>query len=392
MKILIVHNHYQQPGGEDAVVADEYALLKHFQEDVYLHERSNNEFQAWSTRHQLKHFLHLDYSNASYRSFSKVLDEIKPEVVHFHNTFYMLTPAVYQACLDHRMPVVQSLHNFRLMCSNALFFRNNQVCEDCVSLSLWEGIRHRCYRNSFLLTAFVAKMLHRTRCKRIWQQQIHRYITATEFTRQKYIQFGIPAEKIAVKPHFVFHDPGVDLEDSRGDFVLYAGRLSAEKGINVAIEAWEEMKSIPLKIIGDGPLSHSLRNHVQARDLPNIEFLGYVSPEEFARQMRQARCLIVPSLCYENFPRIVVEAFSYGVPIIASRLGSLMELIEEGKTGWLFNAGDSNDLARKVEHVFRDRQQDRQINLNCRRVYEEKYTPAQNYQRLMSIYSSVIGF
>jgi len=386
MRILVVHNYYQQSGGEDAVARDEFNLLKDFGEDVHFYERSNAELNGVSYFKKLRLLSNMGWSRGSYQDMRRVLKKIRPEVVHFHNIFYILTPSVYQACKDEGIPVVQSLHNFRLLCSNALFYRDKKVCEDCLRKNLWEGVRHKCCRNSRLFTGFLVEAIDRHWKKKTWMNKVDMYIMAAEFTRQKYLQGGIPKEKITVKPHFLSKDPG--RRNGHKDYAIYVGRLSQEKGVDVLIQSWKLLNNIPLKIIGDGYQRDQLTE--LAKNNSDIELLGHISQQECERYMREANLLIIPSLCYESFPRILVEAYAHGLPVIASRLGSLAELIIDGKTGLLFEPGDTEDLAEKVRYLIDNENEHLSMGNQARWEYEQKYTPKKNYDQLIAIYKQVI--
>ncbi len=385
MRILIAHNRYQQAGGEDAVAKSEAALLRDFGEDVHVYERSNQEIERYTRLAQLRHFFSLSWSQRSYREMRKLLRDIRPEVVHFHNTFFMMTPSVYYACRDEHIPIVQSLHNFRLLCANGLFFRDNHVCEECPKHSLWRGVQYGCYRQSRLLTSLVVKMLTDHWRKKTWTHLIDRYLTATEFSRQKFIERGISPDKISVKPNFLY--PDVKRRDKDQGYALYVGRLSREKGVEVLLRAWQLKAHIPLKIVGDGPLAGRLG---QERGYRNLEFLGYVSKEKYAECMRGAKFLIVPSLCYENFPRILVEAYAYGVPVIASRLGGMPEIVLENKTGLLFEPGDAYDLINKIHWLLEHEEDYRKFEQSAREEFEQKYSAQKSYQGLMNVYKQII--
>jgi len=237
MKILIGHNYYQIPGGEDAVFKSEQKVLKDFGEEVITYERHNSEFNSLPAIDKLKYLSHFGSSSRTYREIRLLIQKFKPDVAHFHNIFFMMTPSAYLACKDEGVPIIQSQHNFRLLCSNGLFYRNNKPCEDCLEKTLWEGVKHRCYRNSILLTGLVARMVAEHWKQRTWTDMVDLYIVAAEFTRQKYIQRGIPENKIIVKPHFSPRDSG----RGKGEdgYALYVGRLSEEKGVDILIEAWK---------------------------------------------------------------------------------------------------------------------------------------------------------
>ncbi len=387
MRILIVHNRYQQPGGEDAVVKAEFNLLKSFGQQVRLYERTNSEIDGHSYLRKIHAFWNMDWSTQSYHDIRKVLKEFAPHVVHFHNIFFILTPSVYQACRDEGVGIVQSLHNFRLLCSNALFFRNHHICEECLEhKNLWRGVYYGCYRNSRLMTGLVVRMLKAHWDKRTWLDQVDLYIAATEFSRRKHIAAGIPPERIVVKPHVDVD--GLLRENSDQGYALFAGRLSPEKGVEVLLKAWKKRSLLPLKILGDGPAAIELKRQSQGH--PEIEFLGFVSQDCYAQYLRGAKFLIVPSLCYENFPRVVLESYSYGVPVLASSLGGFPEIVIDQETGMLFCPGDVDDLLSKIEWLLSHEDQRLVMQQNIHKLYATTFSARKNYEILMDIYHQAI--
>lgn len=388
MRILIAHNRYQQPGGEDAVVKTEFNLLKDFGEEVRLYERTNEEINNYSLTRKINFLWNMGWSQWSYNDIRRVLKEFAPEVVHFHNIFFILTPSVYQACRDEGISVVQSLHNFRLLCSNALFFRDNRVCEECLEhKNLWRGVYYGCYRNSRLMTALMVRMLKSHWDKRTWIDQVDLYITATEFSRRKYITAGIPPEKIAVKPHV---DPdGSWKENSDKGYALFVGRLTPEKGVDVLLKAWKKKPLLPLKVLGDGPQAAKLKK--EAQGISQVEFLGFVSQDRYGEYMRGAKFLIVPSLCYENFPRVVAEIYSCGIPVVASALGGFPEIISDKETGLLFRPGDEDDLLSKIEWLLSHPDQCLAMQLNIRKGYATTNSGCRNYETLVGIYKKAVA-
>lgn len=389
MKILIAHNRYQESGGEDAVFETEAALLKDFGEDVRLYERSNKELETLSVFEKLRYLCSLGWARRSYNDMKRLIREFRPDVVHFHNIFFMISPAAYLACKEENVPVVQSQHNFRLLCSNALFFRDGQICEECTERSLWRGVVHGCYKKSRFMTAVLVKMLQDHWKKDTWRTMVDCYITATEFSRQKYIRAGIPKDRIVVKSNFLYPDPKGKNHD--GGYALYVGRLSTEKGVDVLLKAWQTIKDVPLKIAGQGPLGDELKDLAREQGSDNVEFLGYVSQSQYEDCMRGAKFLIVPSVCYENFPRIVVESYAYGLPVVAGRLGGMPEFVVDRRTGLLFNAGDANDLRNKVRWLLENPGELDGLRRWARTEYEQKYAARQSYQKLIEIYRKVIS-
>lgn len=387
MRILIGHNSYQQAGGEDTVVQTEFRLLKDFGEDVQLFERSNNALKDYSLIEKLQFMTRVAWQKDSYRDMIRTLKDFRPDIAHFHNIFFMLSPSVYQACRDEGVAVVQSFHNFRLLCSNALLFRNNRICEECIEhKNRWRGVYHGCYKNSRLGTAFVVQMLERHWKNGTWTRSIDAYVTATEFGRQKYIAAGIPEQKIFVKPNIDY--PVTSRRNQDEGYFLFVGRLSREKGVSTLLRAWDLLDQVPLKIAGDGPLYDTVLK--KTRQNQYIECLGFVTQDRYVDLMAGAKAIIIPSVCYENFPRIIAEAFAYGIPVIASNVGTLAEIIQDNQTGLLFRTGDSEDLAAKIQWLVAHPKERLVMQDNIRREYEKKYTAKQNYQQLIKIYDQAI--
>ncbi len=381
---MIGHNYYQQPGGEDAVFQAEVAMLKKHGHEVHVYERSNAEIEG-GFFHKLRQLCSFRWSKRSYNEVRALIREFKPDIAHFHNTFFMMTPSVYDACHDDGVFVVQSLHNFRSVCMNALFLRDKKVCELCTPASSFNGIFHRCYRKSFLLSVAMADMIGYHWRRSTWIKKVDRFIVASEFTRTQFIRFGFPSSKIVVKPHFV-DEPVIRDGKVDGKYMLYAGRLSDEKGIEVLLHAWAEIKDIPLYIVGSGPLKAYVEAFVKRQGLDNIRVFGFLDHQRYEEVFAAASALIVPSLCYENFPRVVVEAYARGIAVIASRLGSLQEVVQDQKTGVLFTAGDAEDLCRCVRKVWKGSQY-LELGRNARNLYAALYTEQINYDILMSLYS-----
>ncbi len=382
--ILLVHNYYQQPGGEDVVFRSELALLRDMGHSIFEFTVDNDEIKIskpWETAFRLL------WSTEIYRKFLKVLDDFRPDVAHFHNFFPLISPSAYYACQKFGVPVVQTLHNYRLMCPVATFYRDGKVCEDCLgSFFAFPGVRHACYRQSHLQSAGVATMTATHRMIRTWRNLVSRYIALTNFSRQKFIQGGLPARKIDIKPNFVV-DFGEKKEQDLG-YALYVGRLSPEKGISTILRAWEKIQ-IPLKLVGDGPLREMVQRFAVSN--PMVEWLGFQPRENVIKMMKQASMLILASEWYENMPVTMLESFSCGLPVVASRLGGMAEMIEHEKNGLLFEPGNQHELAQAVQRMWRDHDLRAKISGESRKVFEEKYTPSVNYAQLLSIYQQSIA-
>lgn len=385
-KILMVHNRYRQPGGEDAVFAAETEILRKHGHEVVEYLDDNRRIDGLNP---LVAAANTVWSYASREKLSQVLRETKPDVVHFHNTFLQISPAAYYACWKTAQPVVQTLHNYRLLCPVATFFRDGHVCEDCLDRTPpWPAVLHGCYHNSRMQTAVVAAMLVFHRLLKTWQNQVHVYIALTEFVRRKFIEGGLPEEKIVVKPNFVYSDPGI--REGKGEYVLFVGRLSPEKGIKTLLWAWQYLQKIPLKIVGDGPLMDEIRAYVKMHTLEWVELIGRCNHEEVLELMKGARFLVFPSEWYEGFPVTIAETFACGVPVIASRLGAMAEIVDDGRTGLHFEPGNSEDLAAKVKWAWTHLDQMLQMGREARAEYEAKYTAERNYKMLINIYEKAI--
>ena len=380
MRILFLHNHYQQCGGEDAAFRQEKLILESRGHDVKCLTESNSSISGVAAK--ITAGLRATYSR---RSRARVVAEIaacKPDVVHIHNVFPQLSPSVYYACKQFQIPVVQTLHNFRFICPNAVLFRRGQPCEQCVGKSLaWPGIAHACYRGSHSGTAAVAAMLTIHRWLGTWSTQVDAYIALSEFARCKFVAGGLPADRLFVKPNCLTPDPG--LRTSSAGFGLYVGRLSVEKGVETLVAGWSQLQHRKLKIIGDGPL----RRTVEAMQASNIEFLGEKRHGDVLEFIGKAAFLVMPSGCYENFPRVIVEAFSRGVPLLATRIGSTQEIIRDNCTGVLFRPGDAHELAEKAEWLFSHPRDVDRMSQAARSEFLEKYTAGRNYERLIEIYA-----
>ena len=389
MKICLVHNSYEQRGGEDIVFEQERANLKRWGHDVIVYQRSNTEMQNSAPLTRISLVKNSIWSTGTRREFSQLLDREAPDLVHVHNTFFMISPSIYGACKEKGIPVVQTLHNFRWICPAFTLYRNGNVCEDCLNGSLWNGVRHGCYRSSKAATATVALILAWHRFMKTWEEGIDCYIALTEFSRRKFISAGFHPGKIVVKPNFVEIDPGP--RTNTGDYVLYAGRLSPEKGLGTLLRAWESLPArCPLQIIGDGPERVALENQVRQRNILNINFRGSLSRTETIAAMKEARFVVVPSVWYEGFPMVIAEALACGTPVVCSRLGAMKEIVADRRTGLHFTPGDAEDLARKVAWAWNHPVEIFEMGCAARREYERRYTAGKNYTLLMEIYERIL--
>jgi glycosyltransferase involved in cell wall biosynthesis len=389
MRILVIHNHYQHAGGEDAVVNAEKDLLIQNGHEVNLLICKNDDIAGlWK---KARTAINVTYSSAWRKRVRREITRFRPDLVHVHNFFPMITPSVYDACSDMNVPVVQTLHNYRTICPGALLMRNGKICETCVTHSPYWSVAFGCYRSSRLGTLAVARMVQRHLKQGTWWKKTSRIIVLTEFAKRKFIEGGFPEDRISVKPNFVpdtFTGPQSQAKENhdKGDNALFVGRLSVEKGITTLLRACETA-NIKLHIAGDGPLLPM----VQALKENIVNHLGVQSKEQVYSEMHRAAFLAMPSECYEGFPMVLAEAFSVGLPVVASQLGSMAEIVEDCVTGLHFEPGNPEDLAKKMQWMLSHPEDRRRMGQNARRAYEERYTPEVSYRQLMDIYNFAIG-
>jgi glycosyltransferase involved in cell wall biosynthesis len=389
VKILVAHNYYQRPGGEDAVCASETRLLREAGHEVIEFTRHNDEIQEYSLTEKASLSWRTLWSHRSNRGLGDMLARESPDVAHFHNTFPLISPSAYYACQAAGVPVVQTLHNYRLLCPDGNLFRDGQVCEECVSHSLLHSIAHGCYHDSRLASAAVAGMLTVHRLLNTWAEQVDLFLVCTEFVRRKFIDAGFDEARIRVKPNFLAADPGTRL--GRGDAALYLGRLSQEKGPQLLPTAWSKLvEAIPLEIVGEGPLHTSLEADCARLGLRSIHFSGWLGAHEAIERLQAARFLIVPSVCYEGFPMAIAEAYACGVPVIAANHGGLAEIVRDGCTGLHFAPGDADDLAAKVAWAWRNPQEMEIMGWSARMEFATKYNASAAIESLESAYESVL--
>lgn len=385
MRILSVHNRYQIRGGEDECSKAEEGLLGDMGHQVEVYEEHNEQV---ATLGKMRLASSTVWSMQTYQTVSSRLTVRTYDLVHVQNFFPLISPSVYYAAKAKGIPVVQTLHNYRLLCPNAQFFRDGRVCEDCLGKFVpLPGVIHACYRENRAATAAVAAMLTVHRAMGTWTNLVDIYIALTEFAREKFIQGGLPAEKIVVKPNFVHPDPGTG--EGGGGYALFVGRLSREKGLNTLLKAWERLGSkITLKIVGDGPLAAQVAE--ASTRIPGVKWLGRKPLPEVYELLGEAAFLVFPSDWYETFGRVAIEAFAKGTPAIASNIGAIAELIEHGRTGLHFRPGDSEDLAAQVEWALTHPEELAWMRREARAEFEAKYTAQENYRQLMEIYEKAM--
>ena len=383
MKILLVHCHYRLPGGEDAVFAAERAMLERHGHEVLVYERSNEEAAHGLPKALLP--LHAVWNRAAARDVKRIIQTKNVDAVHIHNTLLLLSPAVVRAAKRTGVPVVQTLHNFRLFCPNGILLRGGQVCEDCPHHGLACAVRHRCYRGSLAQTLVVAAAYGLHRLLGTWRGVT--MVALTEFDRRKLLEFNrlhpmFDADRLVVKPNPVCVPDGpVTPWEPRKNQMLFAGRLEELKGLRTVLEAWRLLggDAPTLLVAGDGPLGDWAR----AQNLPNVRFLGQLSRTELHARMAESRAVVAASLCYESFALVPAEAHALGTPVLASDLGNVGASVQPGVDGLRFTPGDANALAGAVRALGQMSFDCNAIAARARRTYSEE----ENYNALMRFYT-----
>lgn len=382
--ILIVHNQYKIAGGEDTVARNEEALLKKYGHNVVVYTRNNKELETYGFLQKLLLPFGTLFSLQSYREIKKLIRQHKIQIVHVHNTLPLISYSAYYAAKKSGCALIQTLHNYRLLCPNATFYRDHNICEECVSGSLLCGVKHACYRNSKAQTLLAVLMLKLHRLLGSFRLPDH-YIALTEFQKRKFASL-LPASNIKVKPNFsTCLRPSVP---KKRDTFVYLARLDESKGIFVLLEAFRKLPGIPLLLMGTGPEEDSVKEIISSPDMGHITLAG-LTPHELALDaLYHAKALIFPTLWYEGFPMTIAESFSLGTPVIGSNIGNTASIIEHGKTGLLFEPGCSDALAEAVKNFLSDSCSFRTMERACLREYQNKYTPVKNYETLMDIYKA----
>ncbi len=387
MNILQVHNKYKIIGGEWTVLEQEYELLKKSHNIEQLIVNNSDDLKSLSNRIKLIFTTH--YNRDSKKKMAGKLASGNYDLMHVHNFFPLLSPSIFEAAREAGIPSVMSLHNFRLIHPNALMYHKGKIDERSLQGSayrcVWDGV----YRNSKLQTAVTAHMIEYHRKKKTWHRYPSAFIALSEFSKEKFVEGGLPEERIFIKPNFLSDPleeyPGLKISEEKQNRFLYVGRLSNEKGIKDLIECWmENTIDSRLEIAGDGPLKKELEK--KTRRHKNIRWLGQKSKKSILKLLSESKALIFPTRCYEGQPLILLEAMSMGCPVITSRIGNPKNIIQHGENGLHFSPGNRRELFEQVLYLNRNNMIRMEMSRIARKSYLHNYTPDHNYRKLMEIY------
>jgi glycosyltransferase involved in cell wall biosynthesis len=388
MRVLIIHNRYQQRGGEESVVESEIDLLRQHGHEVITYLADSHDIKEFNRFQKGAMLARIPYSRHAASSLSRFVEQHKPDVAHVHNVFPLLTPSAYTALKDHQIPVVQTVHNFRFLCPNGLFYTHDEVCEDCQSKGYFSAVRRRCVRDNRVLSLLYAAAVSLAWRTGNWPNNINRFITLSRFSSKKLEDAGVPAGRIKICENFVTtfaEKPGI-----KRPYALYLGRLSREKGLMTLLRAAAIARDIPLIIAGTGPLEAELREFVQQNALSHVSFAGFVTGTDKLRLLREAAYTVVPSEWYEMFAIAVAESLANATPVIASRIGSLPEIVEHGLTGLLFKPGDEQELATCLRTILTKKTQCERMAQQALVMARSRLSPERHYASLNEVYREAI--
>ncbi|MER5888832.1 glycosyltransferase [Streptomyces sp. NPDC001941] len=392
MRVLVVHNRYAsaQPSGENKVVDQEVELLRAAGHRVDLFERRSDDIGAMSLPRKAAVPVLVPWNPAVRRELAALLRRERPDVVHVHNVFPLLSPAVLAACADAGVPAVATLHNYTQVCPPGTLQREGRPCTECVGGPPLPAVRHGCYRGSRLATAPLALSLSANR--RRWWSGVERFFCISAAQREVLVGAGMPAGRLAVKHNFV-PEPGVR-RTGPGEHVLYLGRLAEAKGVRLLMAAWDELAAsggvgVPLVIAGAGPLEAEVTAWAAGRD--DVRYVGLYDTARCREALARSVAVVAPSTWLEAFGLVVVEAMAAGVPAVAAGHGAFVELLEDGVTGLLHRPGEPGSLASCLRAVTVDPARNAEMGRAARLRYERGFSPSVGLERLEEGYRSAIA-
>lgn len=395
MNVIVVHNYYRTtvPSGENSVVDSECELLRSHGHRVIGFFRRSDDLASYGPIRMAWTAVRIPWNPDAARKLRTLVEEVKPDVVHVHNTFPMISPSIFRI-VGSRAAKVLTMHNFRLYCAKAIPMRNGKPCTKCLDRrASWPAVWHACYRDSHIASVPAAMSVYLHRRLRTWDRDVDTFIALSDFQRKLMVGAGLPAGKVLVRPNFFPGNPTPLPWEDRGRNVVFAGRVSPEKGVDLLVESWLEWgpNAPSLRIVGDGPLLRRLRDRAARCRATNIHFTGRLSASETQAEIARASLLVVPSVWFEGFPLVIREAFAFGTPVAVAEIGALSEIVKSGVNGVSFRAGDRKAICRVVEGVMNDPDELKRLGIGARRAYEDFYSEQAGYESLMAAYDQTIA-
>jgi glycosyltransferase involved in cell wall biosynthesis len=391
LKILLAHAFFQQFGGQDAVALAEREMLERHGHDVIFYSRRNDEIKNFGLARKARFIADTVYSRRTARDLESLVAANRPDLAYVHNIYPLISPAIYHVLHALGIPVVQCVHDSRPLCSNGLFYTEGQVCERCKGGNYLHGVVHCCYRNNYFLSGLYAFTLGVNRFANMLDK-ISAFICLNEFYRTKFLEAGVAANKLFLRPNSIDALPLMPAPAPEArPYAVYFGRLSPEKGLLTLLRAFEQAAPARLKIAGTGPMEAELQQFIRDKGLDNVELVGFLSGAQKSELLSRALFAVIPSEWYENFPVVALECFAAAKPIVASRMGGLPSIVSEGETGLLFTAGNATEIAEKVRYMFAHPYEADRMGRRAREIVETKYSRERSYQDLMDIFRKVVA-
>lgn len=389
-RILIIHNKYRYAGGEDSVMQNEVRLLESHGHHVVLYQKDNSELDYYPLLDKLRLPLRTLYSISSAKDIRTIIKQEQIDIVHIHNTLPLISFSAYYAAKQCDCALVQTLHNFRLLCPNGLFYRDNVICKDCLK-SLSCSVKHSCYRNSKVQSMLVALMLLFHRLIGTFRLP-DAYIALTEFNQSVFAPL-LDKNRLFIKPNFTEPADFVpqDYNFKSREYFIYLSRIERSKGIFLLLDAFRNLPDTPLLIVGTGPDDEAVQAYINKHCMKNVRFLGFTPHNEALSFLYHAKALIFPTQLYEGFPVVLAESFSLGTPVIGSNIGNTASIVEDGQTGLLFKHDSTEDLILKIKQLNTPSFPYSTMEENCYTTYKQHYTPDKNYDCLLSIYQAALS-
>jgi len=395
VRVLLIHNRYRSgsPGGEDVVFEQERQLLESAGHDVAIYSRSNDEVSLRNPVHIGSLIVGMKRSRRTVRDLTKVIRAFRPDIAHIHNLFPLISASAYDPCVAASIPIVQTLHNYRFSCIAANHFRNQAVCLSCTPRNHRMGVQAGCYRNSKVASVLVSSAIEAMWARAVSDSAVDKFIVLSNFAQEWLVSHGVDRSRVVIKPNFVHCNPPapqLPVKMPSDGYLVFSGRLSEEKGVAVLIEAWRSLRDIPLLVVGDGPLRARLEFEV-ARDQLPIRFTGNLPRDEAVQIVSSAQGVIVPSLWFEGMPMVVLEAWSVGVPVLASRIGGLEEMLSEDRLGFGFAPGDPQSLVAAVRYLMQNPAAAKDRVERAREVVQQRHSREYSLHLMESVYRDVMA-
>ena len=387
MNILLAHNFYKYFAGEDAIALREKGLLEENKEQVYFYTKDNKETDSYNLNKKINFFVQTIFSSSTKKELKTIIKDFKPDIAYTHNIFPLISPSIFHTLHAESIPCVQNVQDYRWLCPNGVFYINDSICEKCKNGAFWNAIRYKCFRDSFLLSGLYATTIGTNRLSGVFKK-IDAFVCTTEFNKQKLMEAGIEEKRLFIKPNYL-DITNIEPSVGTGNHIIFLGRLSQEKGLWTLIKAFEKIKDLQLKIVGTGPLEHPLRKYIKENSINNISIEGFKEGDEKNNLIKNALFMVFPSEWYEHFPIVLLEAFAFGKPVIASDIGNMPLIVENEKSGLHFKAGDIDDLIEKIRILSQNNSEITRMGEFARKKIETYYTPEINYKILKSIFQKV---